>query len=59
MARGLQKFAEIRMDWLSCFVWEQIKTCDDISLLLFLRVRLISTDDDDHDGNIVMPKTEL
>jgi len=46
------------MDWLSCFVSEQIKTCDDISLLLFLRVRLISTDDH-HDGNILMPKTEL
>jgi len=47
------------VDWLSCSVSEQIKACDDISLLLFLRIRLISNDDDNHGGNILMPKTEL
>lgn len=46
------------MDWLSCSVSEQIKACDDISLL-FLRVRIISNDDDHHGGNILMPKTEI
>lgn len=48
------------MDWLSCSVSEQLKICDDISLLLFLRVRLVSNDDGDHHGsNILMSKTEL
>jgi len=47
------------MDWLSCSVSEQIKACDDISLLLFLRARIISNNDDHRGGNILMPKTEL
>jgi hypothetical protein len=47
------------MAWLSCSVSEQIKACDDISLLLFLRVRLISNDDDHNGGNILMPKNEI
>jgi hypothetical protein len=47
------------MDWLSCFVSEQMKACDDFSLLIFLCVRLISNDDDFHGGNILVAKSEL